>query len=239
MNVNFKLEIFEGPLDLLLSLIDKNKINIYDIPIELILNQYMEYIDELQKFDMEVTGEFINMAAELILIKSKMLLPRPEKDDPRAKLSATLIEYKLIKEAASYLNEKYSIYGGRNIREPAIVTKETILEPHTVELLKTAYLNLKKFIETEQKNVEEHKASISEQMTKPVVYVREKMLTIIRMLIKNQQIEIQDIFERFKTKSEIIAAFIAILKLVGAGRIIVTEENYLMLNNDWKNNKWM
>ncbi|MCL2518844.1 MAG: segregation/condensation protein A [Oscillospiraceae bacterium] len=236
MNVNFKLEIFEGPLDLLLNLIDKNKINIYDIPIELILNQYMEYIDELQRLDMEITGEFINMAAELILIKSKMLLPRPEKDDPRSKLTATLIEYKLIKEAALYLGEKYSIYGGRSIREPAIITKETILELHDVELLRTALNNLKKIIETEQKHVEDHIASINEQMAKPVIYVREKILTIIRLLRSGDKINFSDIFEKFNNKSEIIAAFIAVLKLVGSGRVIVIDENHIMLNNDWKNN---
>ena len=77
-DLNFRLEVFEGPLDLLLSLIAKNKVDIYDIPIALILDQYMEYIEQMRQMDMEIAGEFIVMAAELMLIKSRMLLPRPE-----------------------------------------------------------------------------------------------------------------------------------------------------------------
>ena len=74
-DLNFRLEVFEGPLDLLLSLIAKNKVDIYDIPIALILDQYMEYIEQMRQMDMEIAGEFIVVAAELMLIKSRMLLP--------------------------------------------------------------------------------------------------------------------------------------------------------------------
>ena len=80
-DLNFRLEVFEGPLDLLLSLIAKNKVDIYDIPIALILDQYMEYIEQMRQMDMEIAGEFIVMAAELMLIKSRMLLPRPETEE--------------------------------------------------------------------------------------------------------------------------------------------------------------
>ena len=75
-NLSFKLEVYEGPLDLLLALIAKNKLNIYDIPISLILEQYMEYISQMQELDLEIAGEFIDMASRLMLIKSKMLLPK-------------------------------------------------------------------------------------------------------------------------------------------------------------------
>ena len=92
----FKLEVFDGPLDLLLHLISKNKVSIYDIPISLILEQYMEYIDDLKKMDLEVSSEFIEMAANLMYIKSKMLLPKPEpeEEDPREELVRRLLEYK-------------------------------------------------------------------------------------------------------------------------------------------------
>ena len=91
--LTYKLEQFEGPLDLLLSLIAKNKVNIEDIPISLICDQYMEYINEAQRLDMEVASEFIVMASELMLIKSKMLLPRTEEDteDPRKLLTDALL----------------------------------------------------------------------------------------------------------------------------------------------------
>ena len=101
-NPSYKLEVFEGPLDLLLRLIEKNKVQITDIPIALIFEQYMEYIDEMKRMDMEVAGEFIVMASELMLIKSRMLLPKPESDeDPRAKLAEALAEYSRMKAAAS------------------------------------------------------------------------------------------------------------------------------------------
>ncbi|MFQ9149721.1 MAG: segregation and condensation protein A [Eubacteriales bacterium] len=118
--VNYKLEVFEGPLDLLLRLIEKNKVKITDIPIAEIFAQYMEYIDLMHRMDMEVAGEFIVMASELMLIKSKMLLPRDEKEeeDPRAKLAAALAEYARMKEAADYLTSQLSDFSGR-------VTKDT------------------------------------------------------------------------------------------------------------------
>ena len=103
--LNFRLEVFEGPLDLLLSLISKNKVDIYDIPIALILDQYMEYLDQMRQMDMDIAGDFIVMAADLMLIKSKMLLPKTvidgeEPEDPRAELARSLIAYKQAKEAA-------------------------------------------------------------------------------------------------------------------------------------------
>ena len=95
--LSFKLEVFEGPLDLLLKLIAKNKVDIYDIPISLIFDQYMEYIEQAREMDMELAGEFINMAVQLMLIKSRMLLPKPAnsdavEEDPREELTALLKE---------------------------------------------------------------------------------------------------------------------------------------------------
>ena len=116
----FKLEVFEGPLDLLLSLITKNKIDICDIPISLILDQYMEYLNLMEKMDMDIAGEFITMASELMLIKSRMLFPKTEdeeEEDPRAALAAALLEYKKAKEAAVLLNDMFSEYSGRFAKE--------------------------------------------------------------------------------------------------------------------------
>ena len=103
----FKLEVFDGPLDLLLFLIAKNKVSIYDIPIALILEQYMEYIEDLKKMDLEVSSEFIEMAANLMYIKSKMLLPKPPEDeeDPREQLALALAEYKRYKTVIEPMRE--------------------------------------------------------------------------------------------------------------------------------------
>lgn len=102
MGINVKLQVFEGPLDLLLHLIDKNKVNIYDIPIAMITEQYMEYVNQMDKEDLNVVSEFLVMAATLLDIKSKMLLPKEVneegiEEDPRAELVEKLLEYKLFK----------------------------------------------------------------------------------------------------------------------------------------------
>ena len=102
MGINVKLQVFEGPLDLLLHLIDKNKVNIYDIPIVMITEQYMEYVDQMDKEDLDVVSEFLVMAATLLDIKSRMLLPKEvnedgEEEDPRSELVRQLLEYKLFK----------------------------------------------------------------------------------------------------------------------------------------------
>ena len=106
--VTFKLQMFEGPLDLLLHLIQKNKVNIYDIPITTITEQYMDYIDLMNEMDLEVTGEFLVVAAQLLYIKSKMLLPKEEKEeeeDPRTELIDRLVEYAKYKGVVEYLDD--------------------------------------------------------------------------------------------------------------------------------------
>ena len=105
--LSFSLEIFEGPLELLLHLLKKNKVSIYDIPIESITVQYMEYLEKMEAFDMELSSEFLIMASELLYIKSKMLLPRHEEEDedPRKNLADRLIEYQRMKTLAGYLKE--------------------------------------------------------------------------------------------------------------------------------------
>ena len=108
----FKMEVFEGPLDLLLSLIAKHKMDIRDIQIAIIFDQYMEYVEEMKRMDMEIAGEFITMASELMYIKSRMLLPKQE-EDPREELVRVLMEYKTAKEIASWLSEREDDFSGR------------------------------------------------------------------------------------------------------------------------------
>lgn len=133
MTVSYKLEVFEGPLDLLLHLIDKNEIDIYNIPISEITDQYMQYLETMQELQLDVTSEFLVMAATLLSIKSKMLLPKPpvveiegdeteEEADPRAELVQKLLEYRKYKGIAEHLREKEI---GRSLiymREPEDLT---------------------------------------------------------------------------------------------------------------------
>ena len=117
--LTYKLEQFEGPLDLLLTLIQKNKVSITDIPISLICDQYLEYIKEAEALDMDIASEFIVMASELMLIKSKMLLPKEneESEDPRATLADALLRYQQAKEAAKKLTPLYAYYSGRMVKD--------------------------------------------------------------------------------------------------------------------------
>ena len=115
----YKLDQFEGPLDLLLTLIQKNKVNISDIPISLICDQYMEYINSAAERDMDIASEFILMASELMLIKSKLLLPRveEEEEDPRKDLADALLRYQQAKLAATKLAPLYAYYSGRMVKD--------------------------------------------------------------------------------------------------------------------------
>ena len=144
MELEFKLQVFEGPLDLLLHLLDKNKVSIYDIPIVEITNQYMEYIRQMQKQDLNIVSEFMVMAATLLDIKSKMLLPADltdeEEEDPRAELVQQLLEYKLYKCMAFELKDRqvdasHIFYKEPTVPEevlayqPPVDTKELVSEP--------------------------------------------------------------------------------------------------------------
>ena len=125
MAISVKLQAFEGPLDLLLHLIEKNKVDIYDIPISLITEQYLEYIDALKDEDMDIASEFLVMAATLLDIKCRMLLPKEEnedgqEEDPRQELVEKLIEYKLYKYMSYELKDR-QIDANRNLyKEPSI-----------------------------------------------------------------------------------------------------------------------
>ena len=122
--ITYRLEQFEGPLDLLLSLIQKNKVSITDIPIALICDQYMEYIEEAQALDMEIASEFILMASELMLIKSRMLLPKTEEngEDPRMPLTDALLRFQQAKEAAGKLTPLYNFYSARMVKDTDEIT---------------------------------------------------------------------------------------------------------------------
>ncbi|MBO7157239.1 MAG: segregation/condensation protein A, partial [Clostridia bacterium] len=156
--VNLKIEQYEGPLDLLLALISKHKIDIFDIPIAEICEQYNAYLDSMQKLDMEVAGEFIVMAAELMLIKSKMLLPRPEdSEDPRKVLVDALLEHQRAKLAADYLKKQADIYFDRFTKPAEEQTDPTYHREHAVSLLQEAFDRITLRLEAERAQKQEVK----------------------------------------------------------------------------------
>ena len=242
---NFQLEIFEGPLDLLLTLIAKNKVDIYDIPIALILDQYMAYLDEMRRLDMEIAGDFIVMAAELMLIKSRMLLPKPPseeepEEDPRAKLARTLIEYRRAKEAAVFLSEQYETYAGRIIKDTDVIDRSKLI-PESVDarILGAALERLVRRNSELPRLAKESENEIRTLLKARVVPVSEKVVFVMRQLYK-QDLIFDDLFIGVTTRSELVATFIAVLELVKVQRVTVSgddgENVFLHLNKNHERN---
>jgi len=217
MNYTVKLDIFEGPLDLLLYLIRKNEVDIYDIPIALITEQYLEYLDLMTVLNLDIAGDFLVMAATLAKIKSKMLLPPSvdseegeEEDDPRAELMEHLLEYQQYKEVADRLKN-------RELLEKDIFTR-TQIEEHIPELDKnSAVIEASLFdLVDALKKVIERKDLPGNLMEVAVekISVREKIGEILSTVQKNQQIIFQSLFDGLSTKFEIVVAFLALLELI-------------------------
>ena len=217
MNYTVKLDIFEGPLDLLLYLIRKNEVDIYDIPIALITEQYLEYLDLMTVLNLDIAGDFLVMAATLAKIKSKMLLPPSvdseegeEEDDPRAELMEHLLEYQQYKEVADRLKN-------RELLEKDIFTRIQI-EEHIPELDKnSAVIEASLFdLVDALKKVIERKDLPGNLMEVAVekISVRDKIDEILSTMKENQQIIFQSLFDGLSTKYEIVVAFLALLELI-------------------------
>ena len=223
-NLRYRLESFEGPLDLLLHLVEKNKVKITDIPIALIFEQYMKHIELMRHMDMDVAGEFIVMASELMLIKSRMLLPHSEEtDDPRARLASALIEYQRMKAAAGYLAERFDAYAGRFTKDTDEVKPDTDeLIGQDAEQLRRAMLSLLKSLDKEQS---ENAARLYSErpfekiLRAPIVPVTGRIFGILRCLIRQGDTLYTSILLTARSKSELIATFLAMLELIKKNRV--------------------
>lgn len=226
MELSFKLEQFEGPLDLLLVLISKNKVEISDIPIAEIFDQYMEQIELMQKADMEIAGEFIVMASELMLIKSRMLLPREEteEEDPRAMLAAALEEYKRIKEASKVLAERYANYSRRFVKDTDEIKADTgYVAPHDVELLQKAVTRILGRINSAQKEEREIEIPFEKILRAPIVPVSVKIYSVLRTIKRRGHVRYTDMLASATSRSELIAIFMSVLELIKNSRIRLEE----------------
>ena len=238
-DLSFHLEVYDGPLDLLLGLITKNKLDIYDIPIALILDQYLEYLDRMRAMDMEIAGEFIVMAADLMLIKSRMLLPKPElekedEEDPRAALTRALLEYKRAKEASAYLSDQYAIYAGRIAKEPEVLDTRSDLPDHIdISLLQRAMQRALIKNSCLPELAKESELAIKRLLAAKIVPVSAKIMTVMRYLYKNGKSNFEDILLTAKTRSELIAIFSATLELLKVQRVTMENDDenvYLTLS---------
>lgn len=225
MSYKVKLETFEGPLDLLLFLIKKNEVDIYDIPISQITQQYLEYIEIIQLFDIEAAGDFILMAATLMRIKAQMLLPKSaveeidEIEDPRQELVYRLLEYKRFKDVAQDLAEKeaeakLSFPRGRYKFE------HRIIEPDFSEISDVTLFDLVAAFRT----VVSAKANVPVHRIQDInVSLEEQMQLIMDRLRDKRRIEFTSLFTKGDDKLVLIVTFIALLELVRQKQLYATQ----------------
>ena len=205
---------------MLLSLIAKHKMDIKDIKISLIFEQYMAYVETMQRMDMEIAGEFITMASELMLIKSKMLLPKQEKD-PREELVRVLMEYKSAKEAARWLSDREKDFAGRFEKDTdEIKPDKEILDPMDIHVLSKALERM--LLRMGERREEKDESSIEKIhpiITQQIVPVSVKIISVLRFMHRRGTAHFEELFEGARSRSEIIAVFYATLELLKAGRL--------------------
>lgn len=236
MAIPVKLEVFEGPLDLLLHLIDKNKVNIYDIPIVLITEQYMEYVNNMEKKDLNVVSEFLVMAATLLDIKSRMLLPAEvnedgEEEDPRAELVEKLLEYKMYKYMSYELKDMY-MDADRSMFKKATIPKEIADYKQPVNLDElVGDMNLAKLqaifedIMKRQENKLDPIRSKFGKIEKEEVSLEEKMTYVREYITTHKHFSFRELLLTSSSKVQIIVTFLAVLELIKMGNITVEQEN--------------
>lgn len=211
---SIKVPVFEGPLDLLLHLIKENKIDIYDIPIALITNQYLEYLEIMKELNLEIASDFLVMAATLIYIKSRMLLPKDEplweekQDDPRENLVQRLLEYQSIKEASFKLKEREEVWSNIFPRPPFQMDDRSF-EPE----LYLFDLNIFDLLSAFKKVISKAPPE-SITITKETLTVKDRISAIIEFLHNKHVARFEDLFEEDKTKIMIIITFLALLEVL-------------------------
>ena len=222
--LTYRLDQFEGPLDLLLTLISKNKVSITDIPIAMICDQYMEYIEAAQAMDLEVASEFIVMASELMLIKSRMILPHEEgtENDPRREIADALLLYQQAKLAAKELRPRYDEYSGRFVKGTDEVPPEKGLPLNlsTDLLMKalSAVMRRMKVAQSERTPVE----LVNPLIKHKVVSVEEKIQEICLLLEDRDEASLFFLLKDADSRAELVARFMGVLELIKINRIKIT-----------------
>lgn len=214
--LQYRLEVFEGPLDLLLTLIARNKLNIYDINITLLLEQYLAQIEAMQAQDMDVASEFLEMAARLVQIKAAALLPRQEdEDDPRLELTGMLLEYEQCKKAAAVLRERGEFDRIPRAPEPlpADMTYQRVHDPREIlQALVSAWGRGKSLRPPREE-------SFSALVSRKIVSVTSQVVYVLRTLLKKGRMSFRSLFSAKRDRSERVAAFLALLELVKKQRV--------------------
>lgn len=236
MELTVKLQVFEGPLDLLLYLLEKNKVNIYDIPIVEITEQYMEYIREMKRQDLEVLSEFLVMAATLIDIKSRMLLPsnpdsEKEEEDPRAELVQQLLEYKMYKCMAYELKDRQMDAGRVMYKKPTIPEEVRAYEPPVDihELMSDITLSrlheiFESIMKKQQDKIDPLRSKFG-KIEKEEVSLEDKMEDLKKYAAGHRHFSFRGLLTAQSSKVEVIVTFLAILELMKMGTIRISQEH--------------
>ena len=229
MTYKVKLNFFQGPLDLLLFLIKRDKIDIYDIPIANVTKQYLEYMELMKLLDLEIAGEFLVMAATLIHIKSKMLLPPEETEepeleeqDPREELVKRLLEYKKYKEAAGKLQEMHDRHKGVFFREGE-GEKGMVMSDDGSQYFEASLFDL---ITAFRKVLSEIPKETFHKVVRNTFTVSDKIHSIYHMLAKSSRLVFSSLFKDSLNKDEVIATFLAVLELMKMREILVVQKDY-------------
>lgn len=235
MAIPVKLPVFEGPLDLLMHLIEKNKIDIYDIPIVTITDQYLDYIRQMDREDMNVTSEFMVMAATLIDIKCRMLLPKEvneegEEQDPREELVRQLLEYKKYKYMSVELRSMMNNSGDTVVRKKMLPEEVKSYAPPVDldELLSDIDINklhkiFQQVLRRQENKIDPIRSKFG-RIEKEEVSLPEKMTFVERFAIKERHFSFKKLLEGQKSKMHVVVTFLAILELMKTGKIQIAQE---------------
>ncbi len=227
--LTYRLDQFEGPLDLLLTLISKNKVSITDIPIAMICDQYMEYIEEAQKMDLDIASEFIVMASELMLIKSKMILPHEEgtENDPRREIANALLLYQQAKLAVTRLRPLYDEYSSRYVKGTDDVPPEKglplNLDPNLMIKALNSILRRLRISEAERKPTD----LVNPLIKHKIVSVEEKIEEICALLEDRDEASLFFLLKDADSRSELVARFMGVLELIKIHRITITTVHFV------------
>lgn len=236
MGISYKLDNFEGPLDLLLHLIEKNKVNIYDIPIVMITEQYLDYVNHMETEDLNVVSEFLVMAATLIDIKARMLLPKEvneegEQEDPRAELVARLLEYKYFKYMSLELKDR-EVGAERMLYKEATIPLEVSKYEQPVdldELLDGLTLaKLQEIFKSVMKRTEDRVDPIRSRfgnIRKDPVSLEDKINSVMSYARKYRRFSFRGMLMKQADKTEVVVTFLALLELMKIGKIHLIQEH--------------
>ena len=233
MAYQVRLEHFEGPLDLLLYLIREHEVDIYDIPISLVTQQYLQYLELLKLLDLEVGSEYLLMAATLLRIKSKMLLPRRSEEeedeavDPREELVQRLLEYRQFKEAAGVLNEHQDRSADVFYHPPAENVDEDLNGVETLDTRLVGNLNLWDLLQAFKFTLDRARDDFDRTVERETLSIEDRMDDILDNLKKQKNLFFSSLFQEDLSRSFLIVTFLALLELIRQNRVVFEQTDTL------------